>query len=67
MVLGYFLSANNFLCRRKREENFTYTANEEDGAKIVVTWSLLPFAFDVNLMLNFSSDYVRYFGGKTFL
>ena len=32
MVLGYFFSTNNFLCRGEREKKFTYTANAKMSA-----------------------------------
>ena len=62
MVLGYFFMQTTSYV----EENFTYTAtgtyfhvetarqpaNIENGGKVMVTWSLLPFSFYVNVMLN---------------
>ena len=62
MVLGYFFMQTTFYV----EEHFTYTAtgkyalscrngkrqpaNVENGRKIMVTWSLLPFSFHVNAL-----------------
>ena len=59
---GYFFPANNFLCGKntrtkfhvygKRENAYQrQPANVKNGGKIMVTWSLLPFAFHVNVML----------------
>ena len=71
MVLGYFFMQTTSYV----EENFTYTANGkyvlsrrngkrqpanvENGGKIMVTWSLLPFSFYVNVMLNLYNALTR--------
>ena len=34
-------------------------ANVENGGEIMVTWSLLPFAFQVNVILNLTNILVR--------
>ena len=49
MVLGFVLFFFNKRVMKKEEqdENSTYTANAKNGEKIMVTWSLLPFAFHV--------------------
>ena len=60
MVLGFFFPTINLLCRKKkkREESFTHPANVKNGGKIMVTWSLLPVAFPIDVMLNLSIDFM---------
>ena len=60
---GCFFLTKNLLCRRKTRRKFHVygeretrveiaTGKRDNGREILVTWSLLPFVFHVNLMLK---------------
>ena len=46
-------------CQLSRRNGKRQSANAKNGGKIMVTWSLLPFAFPVNVMLNLSNKRVQ--------
>ena len=71
MILEFFFFGKaTCYVEEKREEDSTYTANvkmptykwkrqpenAKNGGKIMVTWSLLPCAFHLNVMMNLSED-----------